>query len=162
MNIKNLILLLFLLQGSIIFCQEKFENNKLNLLNEIFYKTTKDNINSFMKEKGFKKEDVEQENEGDIKEIYVFSSKFDNVEIYYTKENKVFGVNCIYMGAPNNIFIEMELKNKGYNAKIEKQTWEEETISKNVWGKAGSKLKFVTYSDEKEKMGTVSYGYYKD
>ncbi|WP_141226090.1 hypothetical protein [Flavobacterium fluvii] len=159
---KKLILLLLLLQGSIVFGQIKFENKKIALVNDIYFKTTKDNIDSFMKEKGFEKEDVEQLNDGEIKEVYIFSSQIESIEVYYTKANKIQGVSCIYDGVPNAIFIEMELKNKGYTAKIVKQDFGGETISKNVWSKTGSKLKFITSSDEKEKMGVVAFGNYEE
>lgn len=158
---KNLLLLLLLLQGSIIFGQVKFENDKLALVNDIFYNTTKANIDSFMKEKGFEKGDVEQESEGDVKEIYTYDSQFDSIEVYYTKGNKIFGVNCIYNGAPNNIFIEMELKNKGFTAIIEEDNFDGIIITKNVWSKTNSKLKFMTSADEKEKMGVVAFGNYQ-
>lgn len=157
---KNLILLLLLLQGSITFGQVKFDNKKLALIDDIFYKTTKSSIDSFMKGKGFEKGDVEQESEGDIKEIYVFTSQFDEIEVYYTKANKIYGISCVYAGAPNNVFIEMEIKDKGYTDKTVTENLQGETISKKVWSKTGSILKFVTLSDEKEKMGMLAFGSY--
>jgi len=156
---KNLLLLFFILQGTLTFGQVKFEHKKLALINDIFYNTTKQNINSFMDNKGFKKGSVE-EGEGDIKEILGFDSKFDMIEVSYNKNNKVSTIVCIYAGAINSTFIEMELKDKGYKSKVVKQTIDGETINKNIWSIPNSKYNFVTYSDEKEKIGVLGYGIY--
>jgi hypothetical protein len=156
---KNLIMLLFLLQGSIAFGQTSFENKKLALMNDIFYKTTRQDINSFMKDKGFKKGDVE-EGEGDVKEILAFDSQFDMIEISYGKDNKISTIVCIFAGAINTAFIEMEIKNKGYSAKVVKQTIDGQPVNKNIWSKSGTKFNFITYADEKEKIGVLGYGVY--
>ncbi|WP_316840096.1 hypothetical protein [Pedobacter gandavensis] len=157
---KNLLLLFLFLQGATVSAQVAFKHQKLALLNDVFYNTTKNNIASYMKDKGFEKLGDEQVDDGEIKEIHTFNSKNDFVNVYYTKENKVFSVNCIYNGAPNNTFIEMELKDKGYSAKNVQQEIEGEKIEKNVWSKGGGKLKFITFSNAEEKMGAVSYGVY--
>lgn len=159
---KNSVILILLLHGSMLFGQVRFENKKLALLNDIFYNTTKESIDSFMKEKGFEKVGVERENEGDITEIYAFTSRFDSVDVYFTKGNKVFAVNCIYDGAPNNIVIGGELLGKGFTAVTEEENFDGVTVAKKVWSKAGSKLKFVTSVDEKEKIGVVGFGNYQE
>lgn len=157
---KTLTLALFLLYGSFAFGQLKTDNKKLTLIQDIFNKTTKDNINTFMKDKGFEKGDVE-EGEDDIKEIYAFSSKIDLIEISYGKNNKISSVICVFSGAINTPFIEIELKNNGYSAKVTKQTINGQPISKNIWSKSVDKFNFVTYSDEAEKIGVLGYGLYK-
>lgn len=138
------------------FAQTKFENKKLSLLNDIYNMTTKGNINSFMKEKGFEKGNVEKVNEGALNEIYSFSSQLEEIDVHYSKDNKILGVYCIYDGAPNNVFIEIEIKDKGYMEKIVEKNFDGETVYKKVWKKIGSNLQFATLSDEKEKMGMVA------
>lgn len=154
---KNLIVLLLLLQGYFAFGQTSFENKKLALINDIFYKTTRQDINSFMKDKGFKNGEV-VEGEGDVKEILPFNSQFDMMEISYGKDNKISSILCIFAGAVNTAFIEMEIKNKGYSAKLVKEIIGGQPVNKNVWSKSGNKFNFVTYADEKEKIGVVGYG----
>lgn len=156
---KKLLFLLLFIQGTFVFGQTKFENQKLVLMNDIFYNTTKDNINSFMKNKGFSKGDIEP-GEKDIKEIFSFDSKFDMLEISYSKDDKVSTIVCIYSGAINCAFIEMELKNKGYKAKVVKQSIDGKSINKNIWSISGSKYNFVTYADEEEKIGVLGFGIY--
>jgi hypothetical protein len=162
MDMKNLIFLFFLFQGSVAFSQIKFENKKLALIYDIFYKTTRGNVDSFMKDKGFKKGEVDKGYDDDTNEIFTFSSQFDLVGVNYNKQNKTTGVSCIYAGAPNNVFIEMELKDKGYKAKIIKEDVDGETMTTRVWSIQGSKLNFVTSANEKEKSGTVGYGVYEE
>lgn len=156
---KKLTLLLFLFYGSFAFGQETYSNKKLALINDIFYKTTKQNINSFMKEKGFEKGDVE-EGEGDIKEILAFDSKFDMLELSYGKNDKISTIVCLFAGAINVAFIDMELKDKGYTSKVVKQTIDGQPVNKNIWSKSGTKFNFITYADEKEKIGVLGYGVY--
>jgi len=156
---KKLLVLLLLIQGTFAFGQTKFENRKLVLLNDIFYNTTRQNINSFMESKGFKKGDAEA-GEGDIKEILSFNSSIDMLEISYSKDNKVSTIVCIYSGAINSAFIEMELKDKGYKAKVVKQSIDGKSINKNIWSISGSKYNFITYADEEEKIGVIGYGIY--
>ncbi len=159
---KNLILLVFLFQGTIAFSQIQFDNDKLALIYDIYYKTTRGTIDSFMKDKGFSKGEVDKGYDDNTNEIFIYSSQFDIVGVNYNKQKKVTGVSCIYAGAPNNIFIEMELKDKGFQAKIIKEDIEGETITTNVWSIKESKLNFVTSVNEKEKSGTVGYGVYEE
>jgi hypothetical protein len=156
---KKLTVFLFLLYGSFAFGQTTYENKKLALINDIFFNTTKQNINSFMKDKGFEKGDVE-EGEGDIKEILAFDSKFDMMQLSYAKNDKISTIVCIFSGAINVAFIDMELKSKGYTAKVVKQSIDGQPFNKNVWSKSGTKYNFVTYADEKEKIGVLGYGVY--
>lgn len=160
MYMKTLTLAFFLLYGSFAFGQVKTNNNKLNLIQDIFTKTTKENINAFMKLKGFEKGEVE-EGEDDVKDIYAFNSKIDMLEISYGKNNKIISLVCIYSGAINNAFVEMELKSNGYSAKPTKQTIDDRPVIKNIWSKSGDKFNFITYSDEAEKIGILGYGLYR-
>ena len=156
---KKLLVLLFLVQATFAFSQTKFENKKLALINDIMYNTTRQSINSFMESKGFTKGEIE-EGEDDIKEILAFDTSIDMLEISYSKSNKVMTVVCIYSGAINSVFIETELKNKGYVAKTVKQSIDGKPVNKNVWSINGSKYNFVTYADEEEKIGVLGYGIY--
>ncbi|MDQ0968893.1 hypothetical protein QFZ20_004296 [Flavobacterium sp. W4I14] len=159
MDMKKLTVLFFLLYGSFAFSQETYENKKLALINDVFYKSTRQNINSFMRDKGFEKGDVE-EGEGDVKEILAFDSKFDMMEVSYAKNDKISTIVCIFSGAINVAFIDMELKKKGYTAKMVKQSIDGQPVNKNIWSKSGTKYNFVTYADEKEKIGVLGYGVY--
>lgn len=156
---KKLTVLFFLIYGSFAFGQDTYENKKLALINDVFYKSTRQNINSFMKDKGFEKGDVE-EGEGDVKEILAFDSKFDMMEVSYAKNDKISTIVCIFSGAINVAFIDMELKKKGYTAKMVKQSIDGQPVNKNIWSKSGTKYNFVTYADEKEKIGVLGYGVY--
>lgn len=155
---KNVTILL-LFCSSFAFGQTTFENKKLALLNDIFYNTSKQNISAFMKDKGFEQGDIE-EGEGDVKVILAFKSKFDILEVSYAKNDKISTIVCIFSGAINVPFIEMELKNKGYTAKMVKQSIDGEPVNKNIWSKSGTKFNFVAYADEKEKIGVLGYGVY--
>lgn len=156
---KNLLALLLLVQGTLALGQTKFDNRKLTLINDIVSLTTRQNINSFMENKGFKKGDID-EGEGEIKEVLTFSSSIEMLEIAYNKANKVSNIVCVYAGAINSVFIESELKSKGYTSKVVKQTVDGESITKNRWSIPSSKYNFLTYADEKEKIGVLQYGIY--
>lgn len=159
---KSVLLLFFLLQGSVVFGQVKFKNEKLALLYEIYHKTTKGNINSFMKSKEFELGEADDKPEGKIKELRSFSTPNNDVLVRYIQGDKVFDISCIYNGALNNVFIEMELAHQGYTAKEVKVAMNGMEINKKIWSKAGSIPKFVTFAAESEKMGLVGYGIYNE
>lgn len=162
---KNLTLLLLLLLGA--FCtlaQTSFENKKLALINDIVHKTTRKNVTSFMEDKGFEKGDIE-EGSDEVHEVLTFTSEFDVLHIAYTKESKISSIFCMFSGAINVAFIDMELKDKGYSVKIEKgyiSGPDEPLISKSIWSKSGVKFNFITYANDEEKIGYLAYGVYEN
>ncbi|WP_199140605.1 hypothetical protein [Pedobacter sp. ASV12] len=157
---KKLMFLLFLCHGAFAYGQIKFEDKKLALLQDIFYKTTRQNVVSFLKDKGFEKGDEDENYKDGDEEMLVYGSEFDELSIAY-KANKIKSVYSLFVGAPNTIFIEMELKNKGYKSRVVKEEIAGETVTRNLWSIAGSKLEFFTFSDEKKKLGAVGYGTFK-
>lgn len=144
----------FILTSTFSFAQTKFENKKLSLLNDIYYNTTKANINYFMKGSGFEKGGVEKVNQGDLNEIHSFNSQLESIQIHYTKDNKVLDVYCVYDGALNNAFIEMELKDMGYIGKIVEGKFE--IVHTKVWDKIGSNIQFATLSNVEGKKGMLA------
>jgi len=158
---KNLKLLLFCLFANMLLSQTKFDNEKLMLVQDVYYNSSKQNITSFMEQKGFTAGDIEK-GEGSYGDSYTFNSKFNMINVEYTPKGSMYGVTMIYAGAPNNIFIEMKLKDAGFISKEHEMDIEGKKYVKKQWTKQGQKLSFVTYSDEQEKIGFLGYGEFED
>lgn len=158
---KNLTLLLFCLFANILFGQTKFDNEKLMLVQDIYNNSSKQNLSSFMEQKGYTAGEIEKA-EGSYGDSYTFNSKFNMVNVEYTPKGSMYGVTMIYAGSMNNAFIEMKLKDAGFTSKEHEMNIEGKTFVKKQWSKSGQKLSFVTYSDEEEKIGFLGYGEFED
>ncbi len=109
---KNLVLFLFCLQATLTFGQtSKFNNDHFTLVQDIFHKTTKTNLDSFMIKNGFTTDGVETDENGSI---HYFKSDYSSVEVYYAPDNKIMGLTDLYAGAINNTFIEGKIRDAGY------------------------------------------------
>ncbi|MCX8533718.1 hypothetical protein [Chryseobacterium luquanense] len=158
---KNLQLLFLCLFANILFGQTKFDNEKLTLVQDVYHNSTKNNLSSFMEKKGFKVGEMEKA-EGQYGDAYNFSSQFNMVHVEYTPKGAMYGVTLLYAGAPNNIFIEMKLKDGGYTSKEHEMEIEGKKFIKKQWTKSGQKNSFVTYADSDEKIGFLGYGEFED
>ncbi|MBW8361944.1 MAG: hypothetical protein K0M56_07120 [Kaistella sp.] len=155
---KNLLLLLFCVQTSLLFGQTKFSNEKLALVNDIVHQTTRQTVNSFMKDKGFSDAEVDEAS-GEFGDLLYFEKTYNEVEVEYTTNGKIDFVVLTYGGAPNNAFIEMELRDKGFISETSTVKWTDGKMKeRKEWTKAGSKYSFVTAMIEEEKIGILSYG----
>lgn len=158
---KNLQLLLLCLFANIVFAQTEFKRDKLILVQDVYYKSTKSNLKSFMEQKGFTFGEMEK-GEGAFGDSYTFNSKLNLVFVEYTPKGAMSNVVIMYSGAMNNVFIEMDIKDAGFTSKEHEMQVEGKTIIKKQWSKSGQKLSFVTYSDEEEKVGFLGYGEFED
>lgn len=115
-----------------------------------------------MEQKGLKAEEMEKGND-EYGDSYTFSSKFNFVTVDYTPKGQIYTSTIVYIGAMNNVFIEMKLKDAGYTSKnVELEEDDGKKSIKKQWTKKGDRLCFVTAADEEEKMGFLAYGPYKD
>ena len=158
---KNLQLLLLCLFANIIFGQTKFDNEKLMDIQDIFYNSTKKNINSFMKDKGYTAAEVEPGDE-EYGDAYNFKSEFNRVQIQYTTKGANSGVVMLYIGAINNAFIEMKIRDAGYTFVEHANVIDGVNFNRKQWSKKGEKLSFVTYASEEDKIGFLGFGEFQD
>ena len=158
---KNFQLLLFCLFANFLFGQTKFERDKLMLVQDVYYNSTKKNLSSFMEQKGYTAGEIEKA-EGSYGDAYSFTSQFNMVHVEYTPKGAMFGVTMLYAGAMNNVFIEMDLKDAGFTSKEHEMEIEGKKFTKKQWSKSGQKLSFVTYADEEDKIGFLGYGEFQD
>ncbi|MDQ0592632.1 hypothetical protein QFZ37_001001 [Chryseobacterium ginsenosidimutans] len=158
---KNLQLLLLCLFANIVFGQTKFDNEKLMAVQNIFFNSTKDNISSFMKDKGYTVVDVEPGDE-EYGDAYNFKSEYNRVQIQYTPKGITSGVVMLYAGAINNTFIEMAIRDAGYTFVEHANVIEGVNFKRKQWSKKGEKTSFVTYADDKEKIGFLGFGEFED
>ena len=158
---KNLSILLFCLFANIIFGQTKFDDKKLMAVQDIYYNSTKQNINSFMKDKGYEASDVEKGDE-EYGDSYNFTSKFERIQVQYTPKGKTSGIVMLYSGAMNNAFIEMKIKDAGYTFVEYANVIDGVDFKRKRWSKKGEKLSFVTYSNEEDKVGFLGFGQFQD
>lgn len=158
---KNLQLLLLCLFANILFGQTKFDNEKLMLVQDIFYNSTKENINSFMKDKGYTIGEVEP-GEGEDGDAHSFKSEFNRVQVQYTPKGLTMGVVMLYVGAINNAFIEMKIKDAGYTFEEHANVIDGVDFTRKQWTKKGQKLSFVTYADKEEKIGFLGFGEFQE
>ncbi|TXF77228.1 hypothetical protein [Chryseobacterium sp.] len=155
---KNLLLLLFCFQASLFFGQTKFSNEKLSLVNDIVHKTTRQTVSSFMKDKGFGDAEVD-EGTSEYGDLLYFEKTYNEVEVEYTTDGKIDNVVLTYGGAPNNTFIEMELRDMGFIPETSTGEWTDGKMKeRKEWTKAGSKYSFITVTIEEEKIGILGYG----
>lgn len=154
---KNLQLLLICLFANIVFGQTKFDNEKLMLIQDIYHNSTKKNIDSFMKDKGYTVGEVEKGENGDG-DAHTFKSEFTRVQIVYTPKDAIKGVIMLYLGAMNNTFIEMKIRDAGYTFEEHESTADGTAFKRKQWSKKGEKLSFITYADEEEKIGFLGIG----
>ena len=141
-----------------VFGQTKFDNDKLILVQEIYHKTNRANVDNFMKDKGFSMEEPLILDDSEYGDVLLYRSKFQEVQVDYHLNKKIQGVILTYAGAPNNIMIEMELEDAGYISKED----DSGDIKMNIWKKGNSSIIFITYADEKRKIGVVTYGTMSD
>lgn len=146
------------------YTEEKFENEKLILVYEIFHNTTRQNIEAFMKNKNFSDAEIEPAFD-DYGELLTFNTKFGMIEVEYQKNGKILNVLYMYSGAINNVFVEMDLKeNKflGTTKKFMAGKNLSQEFEKKIWTKSGTQYRFLTSADEGEKTGAVAYGILED
>jgi len=158
----------FLLITTFSFSQEKFENEKLALVNDIFHNTTRENIVSYMENKHFDTDKVEKteylKSGVEIEEELVFSFYLENegelekIEILYGKNKKIVEVTYDFYGAANTSLIEKELKDKKYKSKIDNFEILGSTVTHYIWRKSRNKNSFRTYSDSLNNTGELTYG----
>jgi|GEM_PF-5858969 len=158
---KKLQLLLFCLLANIFFGQTKFDNEKLMTVQDIFYNSTKQNINSFMKDKGYTVGEVEP-GDAEYGDAYNFKSEFTRVQIQYTPKGATSGVVMLYAGAMNNTFIEMKIKDAGYTFVEHANVIDGVDFTRKQWSKKGEKLSFVTYADANDKIGFLGFGEFQE
>ncbi|WP_124636973.1 hypothetical protein [Taibaiella sp. KBW10] len=157
-SLKIMLALVAFTISTLCYGQSNFKHEKIKLVHDIFHKTTKQNINAFMKERGFKIGEINEGNEEYGDELS-FTSEFNLITVEYTKGNKVLSVSCIYAGAPNNVFVEMELKESGYTPTSSKyEDMDGTTRERKIWAKPGTAYLFASAKDEKEKIGVLAYG----
>lgn len=158
----------FMLTTTFSFAQEKFENEKLTLVNDIFHNTTRENIVSYMEKKDFDTDKVDKteylKSGVEIEEELIFSfflkdeGEFEKIEILYGKNNKIVEVTYDFYGATNNNLIEKELKDKKYKSKVDNFEILGSTVTHYIWRKSRNKNSFRTYSDSLNNTGELTYG----
>lgn len=157
---KKLQLLLICLFANILFGQTKFDNEKLMLVQDIYHNSTKKNINSFMKDKGYIVGEVEQG--GEDGDAHSFKSEFNRVQVLYTPKGATDGIIMLYAGAMNNTFIEMKIRDAGYTFEEHSNVIDGINFKRKQWSKKGEKTSFVTSADNEEKIGFLGYGEFKN
>ncbi|MCS3871624.1 hypothetical protein J3D55_004540 [Chryseobacterium ginsenosidimutans] len=157
---KTLQLLLLCLFANILFGQTKFDNEKLMAVQDIYHNSTKKNINTFMQAKGYTVAEVEKG--GEDGDAHSFKSEFSRVQVLYTPKGEMDGVIMLYVGAMNNTFIEMKIRDAGYTFVEHANVIDGVDFKRKQWSKKGEKTSFVTYADNDEKIGFLGYGEFKD
>lgn len=137
----------------------QFENEKLATIQDVFHNTTKQTVTSFLKGKGYGDPEIDEAFD-EYGDAFYFVKTYSRLEIEYSKTNKIINATNMYGGAMNNVFIEMELEEKGYKPLVKKI--EEGDGKKKEWSKPDSKYIFVTMTDEENKMGILGYGTFEE
>ena len=159
----------FIFATTFSFAQEKFENEKLALVYDIFHNTTRENIISYMEKKHFDTDKTEKANYlklgVPIEEELLFSiylediNEFEKIEILYGEDNKIMEVTYDFYGASGINPIEKELKDKKYKSKVDEFKILGSTVTHLMWSKSRKKLNtFRTYSDSSNNVGELTYG----
>lgn len=151
---KTLQLLALLLFTTILFGQTKFDDDKLMLVQDIYHNSTKKNINTFMTDKGYTIGEVENDEEG---YAHSFKSEFNRVQVLYNTKGEMDGVIMLYLGAPNNIFIEMKLKDAQYTFEEDALDVGDGSFMRKIWSKKGDPYSFTTYVSDEDKIGFLGY-----
>ena len=160
---KNFNLILICLFGNILFGQTKFDNEKLDLIQEIYHNTNRESINKFMQQKGFTIEEPLIIDDSEYGDAVAFSTKFLLIQVDYKLNKRIESVTMSYAGAMNNIFVEKALGEAGFKGKDGGEMYGfEEGENKEIWQKSGISYAFVTFADEKEKIGIVGYGIFDE
>ena len=133
-----------------------FKNQKLAIIQDVFFNTTRKTVASFLKEKGFG--DVEIEKVGST-EILTFEAKYMALEIEYLQNGSIANIFCNYSGALNNVFIESELKDDGYKSTSKNvKTGDGSNFEMKTWTKPGSRYYYTSSAFEEDKMGVLAFG----
>ncbi|KQT31093.1 hypothetical protein ASG22_18845 [Chryseobacterium sp. Leaf405] len=158
---KNLTLILFCLLANLFFGQKKFDDEKLMAVQDIFYNSTKKNINNFMTGKGYTVGEVEK-GEGEDGDAHSFKSEFTRVQVQYNTDGSNAGVVMLYAGAINNAFIEMKIKDAGYTFVEHENVIDGVDFKRKQWSKKGEKYSFITYADDTDKVGFLAFGKFQE
>lgn len=159
----------FILTTAFSFAQEKFENEKLALVYDIFHNTTRENIVSYMEKNHFETDKIEDggylKSGVPIGEELLFSiyledvGEFEKIEILYGKNKEILEVTYDFYGADGINPIEKELKDKKYKSKVDEFKILGSTVTHLMWSKSKRKLNtFRTYSDSSNNVGELTYG----
>ncbi|MEC5157987.1 hypothetical protein [Chryseobacterium sp. MP_3.2] len=133
-----------------------FKNQKLAIIQDIFFNTTRNTVASFLKEKGFGDVKIEKER---TSEILIFEAKYLALEIEYLQNGSIANIFCNYSGALNNVFIESELEDDGFKSTTEKVKASDGSVFEmKTWTKSGSKYYYTSSAFEEDKMGVLAFG----